>query len=112
MAHGRPSPQPDVTQLSLLYVVGAGSVVGFNLDSHGHLTQIENSTESLTANASGGASIAFRPDGHFLLVTEHLANNIDAFTGDNGIFWLHTGSSLAHEFSASYRRPAHLLVQV
>ncbi len=68
---------------NIVYVLnagGAGSVVGFNLDSHGHLTQIKNSTAFLTANVTGGASLAFSPDGHFLLVTERLANNIDAFT--------------------------------
>jgi len=67
---------------NIVYVLnsgGAGSVVGFNLDSRGHLTQIENSTAFLTANVTGGASIAFSPDGQFLLVTERLANNIDAF---------------------------------
>jgi 6-phosphogluconolactonase len=66
----------------LIYVLnsgGAGSVVGFHLDFGGTLTQIENSTEFLTANVTGGASIALSPNGHFLVVTERLANNIDVF---------------------------------
>jgi len=66
----------------LVYVLnsgGAGSVVGFHLDFGGQLTQIENSTAFLTANTTAGASIAFSPNGQFLLVTERLANNIDAF---------------------------------
>jgi 6-phosphogluconolactonase len=67
---------------SLVYVLnsgGSGSVVGFRLDFGGKLTQIENSTEFLTANVTGGASIAFSPNGRFLVVTERLANNIDVF---------------------------------
>ncbi len=68
---------------NIVYVLnsgGAGSVVGFHLDSQGHLTQIDNSTAFLSANVTGGASIAFSPDGQFLLVTERLANNIDVFS--------------------------------
>jgi 6-phosphogluconolactonase len=71
---------------NLVYVLnsgGAGSVVGFSLDSRGHLTQIDNSTAFLTANVTGGASIAFSPNGQFLLVTERLSNNIDVFTVRN-----------------------------
>jgi len=67
---------------NLVYVLnsgGAGSVVGFQLDFGGHLTQIENSTQFLSANATGGGSIAISPDGQFLAVTERLANNIDVF---------------------------------
>jgi 6-phosphogluconolactonase len=33
----------------------------------------------LTATTTGGASLSFSPDGQFLLVTERVANNIDAF---------------------------------
>jgi 6-phosphogluconolactonase (cycloisomerase 2 family) len=58
---------------------GAGSVVGFTVDLGGQLTQIEDSTRFLSANATGGASIAISPDGQFLAVTERLANNIDVF---------------------------------
>jgi Tol biopolymer transport system component len=49
------------------------------VDSRGHLAQFENSTAFLTASVTGGASIAFSPDGQSLLVTERLANNIDVF---------------------------------
>ena len=58
---------------------GAGSVVGFQLNPAGHLKQIANSMAFLSANATGGASIAISPDGKFVLVTERLANNIDVF---------------------------------
>ncbi|HEY3988642.1 MAG TPA: beta-propeller fold lactonase family protein [Acidobacteriaceae bacterium] len=72
-----------VTQFrNLVYVLnsgGPGSVVGFNLGPGGRLTQIKNSTTFLTANTTAGASLAVSPDGQFLLVTERLANNIDAF---------------------------------
>jgi 6-phosphogluconolactonase (cycloisomerase 2 family) len=72
-----------VAQLgNLVYVLnsgGAGSVVGFRLDLGAQLKPIKNSTTFLTGNATGGASIALSPDGHFLLVTERVANNIDAF---------------------------------
>lgn len=67
---------------NLVYVLnsgGAGSVVGFRLDLGAQLRPIKNATSYLTANVTGGASIAFSPDGRFLLVTERLANTIDAF---------------------------------
>lgn len=59
---------------------GAGSVVGFHLQQDGQLKQIANSTAFLSANATGGASITLSPNGQFVLVTERLANNIDAFS--------------------------------
>jgi len=66
---------------SLVYVVNAGgasSVTGFWF-SHGELRHIPNSTAFLTTTNSGASSLAFTPDGQFLLVTEKLTNNIDAF---------------------------------
>jgi 6-phosphogluconolactonase len=67
---------------SLVYVLnsgGAGSVVGFQVNAGGHMKQIANSTAFLSANATGGASIALSPDGKFLVITERLANTIDVF---------------------------------
>jgi 6-phosphogluconolactonase len=67
---------------NLVYVlnVGGGSnVVGFRLDSTGHLRQISNATRFLSTNNSEGASLAFSPDGQFLLVSERATNQIDAF---------------------------------
>ncbi|HKU24637.1 MAG TPA: beta-propeller fold lactonase family protein [Candidatus Sulfotelmatobacter sp.] len=67
---------------NLVYVLntgGSGSIVGFRLTRDGRLTEILNSTVFLTANVTGGASIAISPDGNFLVVTERLANNIDTF---------------------------------
>jgi 6-phosphogluconolactonase (cycloisomerase 2 family) len=66
----------------LIYVLnvgGSSNVVGFKFDSDGHLKQIQNSIRFLTTNNSEGASLAFSPDGKFLLVTERATNNIDAF---------------------------------
>jgi 6-phosphogluconolactonase (cycloisomerase 2 family) len=67
---------------SLVYVLnvgGSSNVVGFRLSPLGQLHQIPSSTRFLTTNNSEGASIAFSPDGHFLLVTERATNNIDVF---------------------------------
>jgi 6-phosphogluconolactonase len=82
VASGGSQPVAVAQHNNLVYVLnsgGAGSVVGFQLDFGGHLTQIENSTKFLSANATGGGSIAISPDGQFLAVTERLANNIDVF---------------------------------
>lgn len=67
---------------SLVYVVNAGgasSVVGFYLDKSGKLKPIPDSIAYLSSGNSGAASVSFSPDGQFLLVTEKLTNNIDAF---------------------------------
>jgi len=82
VASGGSQPVAVAQHNNLVYVLnsgGAGSVVGFELDFGGNLTQIENSTKFLSANATGGGSIAISPDGQFLAVTERLANNIDVF---------------------------------
>jgi 6-phosphogluconolactonase len=66
----------------LVYVLnsgGAGSLVGFDLGDGGQLNEIKNSTAFLTGTTTGGASLAFSPDGQFLVVTERVANNIDVF---------------------------------
>src|ERR1700689_1673608 len=67
---------------SLVYVVNAGGasdLVGFHLAADGHLKQIAGSTTYLSTGTSGPGSLSFSPDGEFLLVTEKLTNNIDAF---------------------------------
>jgi 6-phosphogluconolactonase (cycloisomerase 2 family) len=81
-ASGGAQPSAVAEYQGLVYVLnsgGAGSVVGFHLDFGGQLKQIKNSTEFLTGTTTGGASLSFSPDGQFLLVTERVANNIDAF---------------------------------
>ncbi|MBB6143027.1 6-phosphogluconolactonase (cycloisomerase 2 family) [Silvibacterium bohemicum] len=82
VASGGSQPVAVAEHRDLVYVLnsgGAGNVVGFTLDFGGQLKQIENSTAFLTANVTGGASLAFSPDGQFLAVTERLSNNIDVF---------------------------------
>ena len=64
--------------MSLIGAEPRNSLVGFR-DVGGHLKEIKNSTTFLTATTTGGASLSFSPDGQILLVTERIANNIDAF---------------------------------
>jgi len=67
---------------NLIYVLnqgGPGSVVGFHLGVGGQLQRIKDARVFLSGNASGGASISISPDGQFVLVTERIANSIDAF---------------------------------
>ncbi len=63
----------------VLNVGGSSNVVGFTLNARAQLRQIPNSIRFLTTNNSEAASLAFSPDGQFLLVTERATNNIDAF---------------------------------
>jgi 6-phosphogluconolactonase len=79
---GGSEPVAVAERQNLVYVLNAGAagnLVGFTLDFGGHLKQIKGSTTFLTAAASGGASLAFSPDGQFLVVTEKVPNNIDVF---------------------------------
>jgi 6-phosphogluconolactonase (cycloisomerase 2 family) len=81
-ASGGSQPVAVAQYGNLVYVLnsgGAGSVVGFRLDLGAQLKPIKDSTSYLTGNTTAGASLAFSPDGRFLLVTERLANTIDAF---------------------------------
>ena len=81
-ASGGAQPSAIAEYGGLVYVLnsgGAGSLVGFHLDFGGQLKQIKDSTAFLTATTTGGASLAFSPDGQFLVVTERIANNIDVF---------------------------------
>lgn len=67
---------------NLVYVLNAGgtsNVVGFRLEFNGKLRPIEESIAFLTTANSGAASLAFSPDGQFLLVTEKLTNRVDVF---------------------------------
>ncbi|MBV9183629.1 MAG: beta-propeller fold lactonase family protein [Acidobacteria bacterium] len=67
---------------NLVYVLNAGgtsNVVGFRLEVNGKLKPIEKSISFLSTANSGAASLAFSPDGQFLLVTEKLTNSVDAF---------------------------------
>jgi len=66
---------------SLVYVLntaGSSSVVGFNFNN-GKLIRIPNSLRYLSGNAVASRSVAFSPDGQFLIVTEKATNNLDVF---------------------------------
>jgi 6-phosphogluconolactonase len=83
---GGAEPNAVAQHGNLVYVLnvgGSSNVVGFTLNAGGHLQQIPNSTRFLTTNNSGAASLAFSPDGQFLLVTERATNNIDVFHVQN-----------------------------
>jgi 6-phosphogluconolactonase len=67
---------------SLVYVLntaGSSSVVGFTFDS-GKLVRIPKSLRFLSGNAVASGSVAFSPDGRFLIVTEKATNNLDVFS--------------------------------
>jgi len=66
---------------SLVYVLntaGSSSVVGFHFQN-GKLDRIPNSLRFLSSNAVASGSVAFSPDGQFLIVTEKATNNLDVF---------------------------------
>jgi 6-phosphogluconolactonase len=79
---GGAEPNAVAQHGNLVYVLnvgGSSNVVGFTLNAGGQLRQLPNSTRFLTTNNSEAASLAFSPDGQFLLVTERATNNIDVF---------------------------------
>src|SRR5215467_2380128 len=79
---GGSEPVAVAQQGNLVYVVNAGgtsNVTGFRLDQNGKLRAIPDSIAFLSTGNSGAASLSFSPDGQFLLVTEKLTNNVDAF---------------------------------
>ena len=79
---GGAEPNAVAQHGDLVYVLnvgGSSNVVGFTFNAHGELRQIRDSIRFLTANNSEAASLAFSPDGQFLLVSERATNNIDVF---------------------------------
>jgi 6-phosphogluconolactonase len=78
---GGSEPNAIAQHGNLVYVLntaGSSSVVGFRLH-HDRLVRIPDSLRFLSQNGANSASIAFSPNGQFLLVTERAKNNIDAF---------------------------------
>ncbi len=78
---GGSEPNAVAQRGSLVYVLntaGSSSVVGFRLHE-GKLTRIGDSLRFLSANFSDSASLAFSPDGRFLIVTERATNKLDVF---------------------------------
>jgi len=79
---GGAEPNAIAQHGNLVYVLnvgGSSNVVGFRLNAGGQLRKIPNSTRFLTTNNSEAASLAFSPDGQFLVVTERATNNLDVF---------------------------------
>src|SRR5258708_11920392 len=67
---------------SLVYVLntaGSSGVVGFNFNK-GKLVRIQKALRFLSGNAVASGSVAFSPDGRFLIVTEKATNNLDVFS--------------------------------
>ena len=82
VASGGSSPSALVQSGGLLYVLnsgGNGNIAGFYVNREGRLTQIPNSTRNLSGTSTGPTSLAFSPNGQFLVVTETATNNIDVF---------------------------------
>ena len=79
---GGSEPNAVAQHGNLVYVLntaGSSSVVGFTFQG-GKLREIPNSQRFLSENGAGSASVAFSPDGRFLLVTEINTNSIDVFS--------------------------------
>ena len=72
----------------LLYVLNGGgtnNITGFTIGEWGQLTPIPNSTQLLSAAATGPAQIQFTPDGDALVVTEKATNKIDIYAVEDGV---------------------------
>ena len=79
---GGSEPNAVAQHGNLVYVLnvgGSSNVVGFRLNAGGQVQRIPSSIRFLTTNNSEAASLAFSPNGQFLMVTERATNKIDAF---------------------------------
>ena len=109
-------PVAVAQQGNLVYVLdagGQGSVTGYRLQFDGTLTQIENSTAFLTPfdGGSGAGSLSISPNGRFLLVTERVANTVDAFPiNADGTLGTETTASLDPQAFAGQFTPSGFAV--
>lgn len=82
---GGSEPNAIAQHGNLVYVLNtaaSSNVVGFRLDN-GHLRRIDDSLRLLSGNTVNSSSLAFSPDGKFLVVTERAGNHIDVFRVQN-----------------------------
>jgi 6-phosphogluconolactonase len=82
---GGSEPNAVAQHGKLVYVLNtaaSSSVVGYRLDD-GHLTRIADSQRFLSGNTVNSSSIAFTPNGRFLVVTERATNSVDVFRVQN-----------------------------
>ena len=82
VASGGSFPNAIAQQGNLVYVLNSGGgshVTGFRLEQNGKLARIPGATSYLTTNIARGGSLAFSPDGRFLVVTEKATNLLDVF---------------------------------
>jgi 6-phosphogluconolactonase len=78
---GGSEPNAVAQRGRLVYVLntaGSSSVVGFRVID-GKLVRIPDSQKFLSGNFVNSGSLAFSPDGRFLVVTERATNNLDVF---------------------------------
>ena len=79
---GGSSPTAVAQSGALLYVLNAGgngNVSGFRITPTGHLIAIPHSTRNLSGPSTSPTSLAFSPNGQFLVVTENATNNVDVY---------------------------------
>lgn len=81
-ASGGSQPTAVAVFEDLLYVLnmgGNGNISGFRILPNGHLLAIPQSTRNLSGDNTRPTSLAFSPNGKFLVVTESATNLIDTF---------------------------------
>ena len=81
-----PSPRSVAVRGDLVYVLGAGGLVGFRLDAVGKLAQIAGAERPLSKSEADGAQVSFTPGGDRLVVTERVTDAISIYAvGTDGL---------------------------
>lgn len=113
-------PISIATYKNLVYVLNAGgmendedNITGFMLDETGSLTQLPDSTRSLSTSSTAPAQIGFNSNGTILVVTEKATGKINTFTlGADGTVSNHQifASAGTTPFGFSFGHRNHLFV--